>query len=385
VNGGAELHARWLAERLLPLAEGHVLTTCAVDFATWANVYPPGESVLHGVVVHRFPVDAPRDWAAAHRRTGRLLLSPHTLFDEIAWLKDQGPYPSGLFDFIRQAAPAFDAFIFFSYIYATTYFGLPLVAEKALLVPTAHDEPFLYMPLFRPLFHLPRHIVYNTEPERMLVQRVTGNGRIPSSVAGVGINVPPNPSAAAFRAKFGLHDPFILYVGRIHPAKNVPALIADFLAYRPQHAGPLQLVLAGKSHVDLPDHPDVVALGFISEADKFNAIQAAEVVVMPSLYESLSMIVLEAWLMGKPVLVNGRCDVLRYQCRQSNGGLYYNNPAEFAAALRTLLAAPDLRAALGRQGRAFAETRYHWDHIVDVYRRILQTPPPDLHHPTCEG
>ena len=113
--------------------------------------------------------------------------------------------------------------------------------------------------------------------------------------------------------------------------------------------------------------------------------RAAEVVVMPSLYESLSMIVLEAWLMGKPVLVNGRCDVLRYQCRQSNGGLYYNNPAEFAAALRTLLAAPDLRAALGRQGRAFAETRYHWDHIVDVYRRILQTPPPDLHHPTCEG
>lgn len=375
VNGGAELHARWLAEHLRALAEVHVLTSCAIDFATWANEYPPGQSVLNGVIVHRFPVDAPRDWETAHRRTGRLLLSAHTLFDEIAWIKEQGPYPSGLFDFIRQAAPAFDAFIFFSYLYATTYFGLPLVAEKALLVPTAHDEPFLYMPLFRSLFHLPRHIVYNTEPERALVQRVTGNGRIPASVAGIGINVPAGASAAAFRARFGIEEPFLLYVGRIHAAKNVPALIDDFLQVRPQLPGALKLVLAGKSHVALPDHPDVVPLGFISEADKFNAIRAADVVVMPSLYESLSMIVLEAWLMDTPVLVNGRCEVLRHQCRQSNGGLYYNNTAEFGAALQTLLAAPALRAALGRQGRAFAEARYSWDVILDVYRQILPPAP----------
>ncbi|MEZ4646700.1 MAG: glycosyltransferase family 4 protein [Chloroflexota bacterium] len=371
VNGGAELHARWLAERLTALAEVHVLTTCAIDYATWADEYPAGRSLLNGVIVHRFPVDHTRNWHDSHRETGRLLLSEHTLFDEVAWLKAQGPYSTPLFDSIREFAPAFDAFIFFTYVYASTYFGLPLVAEKAILVPTAHDEPFLYMPLFRSLFHLPRFIAYNTEPERDLVQRVTGNGRIPATIAGIGINLPEHPSADAFRAKFGIHDPFLLYVGRIHPAKNVPELLDDFLAFRQTSDKPLKLVLAGKSHIDLPDHPDIVPIGFISEADKFDAIQAAELVLMPSRFESLSMIVLEAWLMGKPVLVNGRCHVLRYQCQQSNGGLYYNTTTEFVAVLQKLLQSPPLRAQLGRQGQTFAQSRYHWDSIIHTYRQIL--------------
>ncbi len=373
VNGGAELYARWLAERLTTLAEVHAITTCAVDYTTWANEYPAGRSLLNDVIVHRFPVDAPRKWADSQKQTGSLLLRDHTLFEEVAWMKEQGPYSSPLLAFVQEIAPAIDAFIFVTYLYATTYFGLPLVAEKAILVPTAHNEPFLYMPLFRPLFHLPRFIAFNTEPERDLVQRVTGNSRVPFTIAGIGINVPDNPSAAAFRAKFGIHEPFVLYVGRIHPGKNVEELLDDFLAFRQVYDQPIKLVLAGKSHLVLPQHPDVVPIGFISEADKFDAIQAAEVVLMPSKYESLSMIVLEAWLMGKPVLVNGRCAVLRHQCQQSNGGLYYNNNTEFISALQTLLASPNLRQQLGQQGCAFTESRYHWDVILHKYQQILQT------------
>ncbi len=373
VNGGAELHARWLAEHLTTLAEVHAITTCAIDYTTWANEYPAGRSLLNGVIVHRFPVDTPRNWPASQKQTGSLLLRDHTFFEEVVWMKEQGPYSSPLLAFIQETAPAFDAFLFFTYLYATTYFGLPLVAEKAILIPTAHDEPFLYMPLFRPFFHLPRFIAFNTEPERALVQRVTGNGRVASTIAGIGINVPEAPSAAAFRAKYGIHEPFVLYVGRIHPGKNVAELVDDFLAFRQGYDGPIKLVLAGKSHIDLPAHPDIVPIGFISEADKFNALLAAEVVLMPSKYESLSMIVLEAWLMGKPVLVNGRCTVLRYQCQQSNGGLYYNNATEFSSALQKLLESPHLRQQLGQQGRHFTQSRYHWDVILQKYRHILET------------
>ncbi|MCA9932715.1 MAG: glycosyltransferase family 4 protein, partial [Anaerolineales bacterium] len=371
VNGGAELHARWLAEQLTSLAEVHAITTCAIDYTTWADEYPAGDSVLNGVIVHRFPVDQARKWGDSQRKTGHLLLREHSLFEEMTWMKEQGPYSSALLAFIQESAAVFDAFIFFTYLYATTYFGLPLVAEKAILVPTAHDEPFLYMPLFRSLFHLPRLIAFNTEPERELVQRVTGNGRVQSTIAGIGINVPDNPSATAFRNQFGITDPFLLYVGRIHPAKNVAELIDDFLAFRQVYDQPLKLVLAGKSHIDLPQHPDIVPIGFVSEQEKFNAIQAAEVVLMPSKYESLSMIVLEAWLMGKPVLVNGRCQVLRYQCQQSNGGLYYNTTTEFIATLQKLLQSPNLRAQLGEQGRKFTQARYHWNVILSKYQTIL--------------
>jgi glycosyltransferase involved in cell wall biosynthesis len=202
---------------------------------------------------------------------------------------------------------------------------------------------------------------------------VTGNSYVPSVVAGIGINVPPDPDASLFRKKFGVTGPFLLYVGRLHPGKNVPELIDYFLRFRAMEGErPLKLVLAGKSHIHIPEHPDIIPLGYISEEDKFNAIKAASVVVMPSLYESLSMIVLEAWLMGRPVLVNGRCEVLRRQCRRSNGGLYYNNFAEFKAVLTYLLQTPEIQTKLGQQGWRFATTHYQWSKIIDIYRQILQ-------------
>lgn len=372
VNGGAELHARWLAEHLTRLADVHVITTCAIDYHTWENAYPPGESELNGVRIHRFLVDALRK-PDLPRQTAALFHTNHTLFDELQWMKDQGPYSSGLLDYVREAYLYFDLYIFVTYLYPPTFFGLPLVSDKAVLVPTAHDEPYLRLPMFRPLFHLPQVIVYNTEPERQLVNGIMRNDHVPQVVAGVGINVPSDVDATRFREKFGIDGPFMVYVGRVDESKNVPELVRYFTRFRDEADRDLRLVLIGKVNIELPARPDLVPLGFVSEQDKFDAIRAADVLVMPSLYESLSMVALEAWLMETPVLLNGRCDVLKYQCRQSNGGLYYHTYDEFAIALRTLLHDPALRARLGRQGRAFVAARYDWDIVVAKYQAILET------------
>lgn len=372
VNGGAELHARWLAEHLQRLGDVHVLTTCAIDYHTWRNDYAPGKSMLNGVTVHRFLVDAPRS-PQLDRQTIALFHSDHTYFDELQWMKDQGPYSSGLLTFIQASRRRFDLFVFVTYLYPTTYFGLPLVSDKAVLVPTAHDEPYLRLPLMRPLFHLPQVIVYNTEPERLLVERVMQNEHVPQVVAGVGINVPPSTSADRFRQKFGVEGDFLLYVGRIDTSKNVPELFDFFERYRTAVQRDVKLVLIGKSAVEIPHRPDIVHLGFLPEEDKFDAIAATAVLVQPSLYESLSMVALEAWLLRKPVLLNGRCEVLKHQCRASNGGLYYHNYDEFELALDRLLDDPSLRDRLGRQGRQFVSSRYDWDIIVAKYQAILET------------
>ena len=373
VAGGAELHARWLAEHLLPLADVHVITTCAVDYTTWADFYPPGDAELNDVIVHRFPVDAPRNWQRAKKQAGRFLFREHTLFDEFVWMKEQGPYSTPFFNHLQASYPHFDAFIFFTFLYATTFFGLPLVADKAILVPTAHDDPYLPLPLFRSLFHLPYAIVYNTVPEKNLVNRLIHNRNRQEIVAGIGINVPHDVSPQRFRQKYGIEDDFVLYLGRIHESKNVPELVDYFVRFRQQQDGPLKLLLLGKSHLTLPDHPDIVHLGFVSEADKFDALKAATAVIMPSLYESLSMLTLEAWLMERPALVNGRCHVLKYQCRQSNGGLYYTSYDEFESGLTRLLASPALRQQLGRQGRRFVLANYSWDIIIAKYQALLET------------
>ena len=371
VNGGAELHARWLAEHLLALADVDVITSCAVDYNTWQDHYPAGESELNGVRIHRFAVDAPRA-PGLEAQTLAIRFQEHTLLAEQQWVKDQGPYSSSMLRYIQESYARYDLFIFFTYLYAPTFFGLPLVADKAILVPTAHEEWYLELPAYRSLFHLPQLIVYNTEPEMDHVHRVTGNEEVPGVVVGVGINTPGDVSAMRFREKFGLDGEFLIYVGRIDAAKNVPELLAYFTRFQQEYGQELKLVLLGKAQFQLPKHADIIPLGFVSEQDKFDALQAAMALVVPSKYESLSMVALEAWKTGIPVLVNGRCTVLKHQCRRSNGGLYYHTYDEFALALQTMLDNPALRRVMGRQGARFANSRYDWPIIVAKYQAIFE-------------
>ena len=384
VHGGAESAARWLAENLAaqPDTEVHVLTSCANDFTTWQNVYPPGRSEINGVYVRRFTVDAPRNWERSREETGRFLLSAHTVEEEINWVRRQGPFCSGLVRHLAAHAARYDAVIFFTYLYATTYFGLPLVAEKAILVPAAHDEPYLYMDAYRALLHLPKYIVYLTTAEKELVQRVSGNTQVPSSVTAIGLKAPADVNPERFRARHGLSGDFLLYGGRLSEAKNVPQLLDYFGRYvaredrrRDSEPSQLKLALMGRAHMPLFEHEQIVPLGFLSDDEKYDALAAATVLVLPSVYESLSIMILEAWLVETPVLVNGRSAVLRRQVQESSGGLYYTGYDEFEAALDLLLRRPDLRAVMGGHGRRFVASRYDKTQIMAEYQAILQKPP----------
>lgn len=372
VNGGAEFFARLLAEHLTAIADVRVLTTCAIDYHTWANEYPPGKSTLNDVLVERYPVDSKRASDGA-QRTAFILHKEHTLFDEYDWMRTQGPYSTELLNAIRSAYVNTDLFIFVTYLYAHTVFGLPLVADKAVLIPHAHDEPFLRLSIMRNVFHAPQAIVYNVEPEMRLVQSTMQNDYIPQFVAGVGIDMPQNVDAARFQAKFGIDGDFILYVGRIDASKNVNELFEHFAKFRDYYEGDLKLVLIGKEHMPIPQRPDIVSLGFVSEEDKFDAMAAAVALVQPSKYESLSLVALESWLVKTPVLVNGRSEVLKYQCRQSNGGLYYSNYDEFELALNRLLSDPEMAAQMGRQGRTFVQQRFNWDIILAKFQALIET------------
>lgn len=376
VNGGAEQHARWVAENMAESFDTHVITTCAIDYTTWADTYPPGESSLNQVHIHRFPVDAPRDWKTAQKDTGKLLNREHDDMDEVRWIKDQGPYSTPLLSWIQANRDEFDVFIFFTFHYATTYFGLPLVADKAILVPTAHDDPFLRLPSFRPIFHLPSGIAFNTTSEQEMVHRTFDNEYVPYRIIGLGIEIADDISADRFRATTGIGDDFILYVGRIDESKNVSELLSFFRRFRNERtlegARPIKLVLIGRANMPLPVDPDIIALGFVPDEVKYDAIQAASVVVLPSLYESLSMITLESWAVGTPMLVNGRCDVVKRLTKESNGGLYYHSYEEFAAAFSALLASVPLRQQLGRQGQRFVHANYRPEVVLAKYRDLLE-------------
>jgi glycosyltransferase involved in cell wall biosynthesis len=372
INGGAELHARYLAERLAPHAEITVLTTCARDYVTWRNELPAGVEVVNGVTVHRFPVDRERDVEDFGSRSHRVFNEQHSIHDELRWLDSEGPTSRALIDAVQRRGSEFDFVLLFSVRYYHAYHGARAVPERAVLVPTAEREPSIGLNIFQPIFRGVRAIMYNSLEERDAIARLSSNEHVPGVVVGIGSDVPAGVTPERARATFGLADPFVVYVGRIDENKGCAELFEFFAAYLARTGRAVDLVLIGNPVMPLPDHPRVRHLGFVSDADKFDVMAAADVLVIPSYFESLSMVALEAWALARPVLANAHCDVLVGQCRRANAGLYYATEAEFGAALDRLLDDASLRKALGANGEAFFERHYTWPVIVRKYLEMFE-------------
>jgi glycosyltransferase involved in cell wall biosynthesis len=377
ISGGAELHARYIAERLARHATVEVLTTCATDYITWRNELPAGESVVNGVKVRRFPVSHPRNTTEFGRRSAVVFDQTHSLADELRWLDAEGPTSPALVRHVSASRDAFDFFVFFSYRYYHAWHGMRAVPSKAVLVPTAERDAAAGLSLFGPTFRAARAVMYNSLEERALIDHVSGR-RGPGVVVGVGSEVPARTQPHRFRRQYSVRRPFALYIGRIDENKGCGELFGFFERYATMYPHGLDLILIGSKHLEIPKHPRVRHLGFLSDEDKFDALAAADLLIMPSRYESLSMVALEAWAMGKPVLANGRCDVLRGQVVRSNAGLYYETFEEFAEALYALEGTGPLGAVMGQNGREFYRRNYAWPVIerkyLDMFDRLTREP-----------
>ncbi len=373
IDGGAEYECRRVAEALVPDHDVEVLTTCARDYLTWKNVYRPGLEVVNGVRVRRFPVDRPRRVRAFGRYADWLYAHPHTFFDEAEWVRRQGPLALSLVEWIRGHAGDHDGFLFFTYLYLPTLLGLPLVADRAVLVPTAHDERPISLDLFRSLFRIPRALIFQVEEEQAFVEERFHTGRIPSAVIGGGVEPVPEAQPERFRRRARLGGPYLLYVGRVDVEKGCRELVEAFLAWRARSPEPLTLVLMGTVAMRLPRHPALLPLGFRPEAEKWDALTGATALVMPSPHESFSFVILEAWAQGTPVLATSRSPVLRGHVERSGGGLLYDGTAgDFAARLCALIADEALRKSLGERGRAYVDARYRWPTITQRYLDFLE-------------
>jgi len=371
INGGAELHARYIAEHLARHATVEVLTTCATDYISWRNTLPPGEEIVHGVKVRRFPVSKERDPEKFGKLSQRVFTKRHWLWQERSWLGAEGPTSPALISFIRDHERDFDYFIFFSFRYYHAYHGVRAVAHKAVLVPTAERDGALGLGIFAPVFRSVRGLMYNSLEERALIRSISANHDVPGVVVGIGSDIPAHRDAARFRHKFNIPDRFAIFIGRIDENKGCSELFEYFLRYSDIVSGSVHLVLIGKPIIPVPKHPKIHHLGFVSDQDKFDALAASELLVMPSYFESLSMVALEAWALGKPVLANGRCDVLKGQCIRSNGGLYYENFEEFLETLRMIDFSPSLANSLGRNGQEYFNRHYSWPVIERKYLDML--------------
>lgn len=372
VNGGSETLARLVAELLAPDVELTVLTSCALDYATWANHYAPGPTDVNGVRVLRFPVARPRSAAVFKTASAAAYAAPANLQLGRAWMSAQGPRAPGLHEHLEQEH-GYDVFAFVTYLYATTADGLPRVAERSLLVPTVHDEPPLRLRIFDEVFALARVLIFSTPEEQALAERRFGVDPGRARIAGMGVADPPASDADRFRRYAGVARPYALYVGRRDGSKGVPELLEYHGRYREARPDGLDLVLVGDGPLQLPRAPWLHAPGFVPEALKHDALAGAAVVVVPSPYESLSIAQLEAWSHGRPTLANAVSPVLVGQSQRSGGGLWYSGREEYAVMLDLLARARPLAEAIGAQGRRHVRTAYTWERVREVWLEALET------------
>lgn len=378
VNGGAETLARQMAEHLNKEYDVSVLTTKALDYITWEDYYKEDYEVINQVKVRRFPVDKPRNIKEFSRLCKKVLDNEkHTLAMEEEWFDKQGPYSPRLIQYIKDNKDNYDVFIFMTYLYYTTVKGLPAVKDKAVLIPTAHDEAPVYLKTFREIFNMPRGIFYLTHEECEFTQKLFNNSNIINNngYGGSGIEIPDSVNADFIKDKYGIED-YIVYAGRIDVSKGCKELFKYFKKYKRHNKNNLKLVLIGKEVMKVPHNSNIVSLGFVSEQEKYDVMAGARALIMPSAFESLSIVVLEALGLGIPVICNGKCDVLKGHCKRSGAGIAYEDYRQFEAAINRVIneigSDEDLCRTIRNNAMEYVRNNYTWDIIMKRFNEVIE-------------
>ena len=329
IVGGAEIVLRRMAGALQARGwDVEVLTSCATDHRSWANVLPPGESIEDGLCVRRFPVVPGRD--PDRGRLERRILDGErlTLAEQQQWM-DGGMQVPGLAAHVAAHAAEYRAVICTPYPFWVTHACARVVPERCVLWTCLHDEPYATLPLFAPMFRDVAGLLFQSGPEHDLAHRlVPGPGALaPHAVVGCGVEVPPRYDPAGFRARHGIPGRFLLYAGRREGAKGWDELL--------------------------------------------DAFAAADASVQPSRYEAFFRTIMEAWLAGVPVVANAGSDVVAWHCRRSGGGLLYTDPAELEQHFCALAADAPAAARSAAGARDYVLRNYRWPAVLDRVEAAL--------------
>lgn len=366
VVGGSEAVSQ---EAALGLAargwDVEVLTTCATDHYTWANELAEGASEENGVVVRRFPTVYTPSRVA---RTAQLVIQEGgrpSVDEQVSWLSHRFRVPE-LFHHLLRHGDTYDAIVFSPYLFWTTAVCLPIVADRAVVIPCLHDEPYARLDVLQTVLSQAALVWFLSEPEHQLAHRL-GPISPRHSVTGAGVHVPDHYDPEGFRARHRLSRPFALYAGRREAGKGWDWLL-DAFSFAVRSAGiDMDLVAIGVGSVEPPRELEhrVVDLGFLDRVERDNAFAAASAYIQPSLMESFSRTIMEAWLAGTPVLARAQSEVVAWHCERSGGGITFADRYEFAECLRFVVEASESAARLADRGGTYVREHYSWEVVLD--------------------
>jgi glycosyltransferase involved in cell wall biosynthesis len=375
IPGGMESETRRTVAHLQAVGfQVEILSTCIRDFfSNWnSNYHHPGVTIEEGITVRRFAVEKTErrsfQWASWRLQQGQRL----TRAEEEEFTSQMIQCPP-LYDYI--ADHCHDTLYFFiPYLFSTTFIGARICPERSAIVPCLHDESYAYLDILKKVLPKSRSLILHSESELALVEKLFGpDEQQLRRVIGEGVDTDIEFDADRFRAKFNLPGPFMLVVGRRDQGKNTPLLLHYWRRFVQERELGLKLLLIGPGDVgideDLADH--VIDLGYVTTQDKYDAYAAATVLCQPSIHESFSLVIMESWLAGTPVLVNGHCAVTTEHCRKSNGGLYFTTYPEFAATANYFFMEKGVGQKMGQNGCRYVLANYQWPAIIEKYKQLI--------------
>ena len=381
--GGAERLAWELSHALVRAgASVDVLTTCCRSFLDdWAsNYHRSGVSTdPGGVVLRRFPVDS-RDRVAFNRANTVLTTMPRiglrgdrTVLDPVQTraFVNENINSKALLGHLRDQGSSYDAVIFVPYLYGPTLTGLQLVSERAFLIPCLHDEAYAYLEPVRAVFDAATGVLFNSVGEEETATAVYGPGVLGKSrIIGHAVEPVTPPPAPLAIGSFAPHrSRYVLYLGRQDSSKNIDFLIEAFRLFRKRRvATSLQLVLAGpRSAAHTGD--GILDLGAVNEAAKAALLTYARALAQPSLHESFSRAIYEAWYARRPVLVHGECRATARAVEDAGGGWIGTTLEDWVRMFAEVdESADDAVDAFGARGWAAALDNGAWEVVA---RRTL--------------
>lgn len=372
VFGGAEALTLQIGMILSKYLDVEILTTRARDASTWENYYPEGVEKIDNLIIRRFSVDKTRDPQFVPLSQ---YLEQHNddLQKGIEFLNASGPVCNSLLKFIDDNKNNYDLFIFVGYLYWQTYFGMALVKEKSILLPTAHDEPWIHFKVFDSVFEMALGYLFLTNSEKEFVHKKYGYVDKPFKIVGHGLNL-EIPSKSYKNPRINLPEEYLLYIGRISSGKGCQLLSDFYNKYIETHDVDIGLVMIGNMEQQIKNSKAII-LENLSDEKKFYVLKNCKVFIMPSFYESLNIACLEAWLFKKPVLVNAHSEVLKEHCINGQCGLYFRNYEEFTECLDLILENIELEKILGNNGEKYVRENYNWqitkDRYVEFFKNMI--------------
>lgn len=375
VVGGSEALSREIATGLAGRGwDVEVLTTCAVDHYTWLNALPPGLTQEDGLTVRRFETVHHYSRITTEVQLAIQAKKRSSLDHQLNWLSGRFSVPD-LFLHLLTHGSDYQHIVFSPYLFWTTTVCMPLVSDRAVVIPCLHDEEYARLDVVRPVLRDPQKVWFLSEPEHQVAHRL---GPVAKShlVTGAGIDPPAGYDPDGFRQKFGISRPFALYAGRREADKGWDWLLATFAEALRVSGVDIDLVTIGVGKVTVPPELSgrVIDLGFLTDEDRNNALAAASVYLQPSKMESFSRSVMEAWLAGTPVLAIADGAVVAWHCERSGGGLTFRGAADLAVELATVCNSADKATEMAEKGREYVLREYSWPVVLDRMEAELESP-----------